>query len=64
MSDIPLLRYQRVRYVGPRFPTVPFGAEGHVSDRNNQLSTLGRDWLYVNFGPLQAECRIEWLEAL
>lgn len=61
------LRYQRVRYMGPRFPTLEPGAEGFVSDANNSLSTCRHDEIIVEFPrstPRRQICRIDQLEAL
>lgn len=62
------LRYQRVRYTGPRFPDLEQGAEGFVSDANNALSVTTRyDETIVEFpGAVQRRkaIREDWLEAL
>lgn len=61
------LRYQRVRYVGPRIGELQWGAEGSVSDANNDLSKLAPGWLYIEFPsltPRRHECRAEWLESI
>ncbi len=61
-----LLNYQRVRYVGPRFPELEYGADGYVSDANNVLSKLEPGWVYVEFQvpPRRHQCRLEWLEVI
>jgi hypothetical protein len=58
---------QRVRYAGPRFPTLETGSEGFVSDANNSLSTLSAGWLYVDFPgcqPRRQECKVTDLEPI
>lgn len=67
MSDIPLLVYQLVRYVGPRFPCLEPGWEGIVSDANDGPNKPPHGWLLVHFPNRQAqrhECRVEWLEPI